>query len=459
MLNFAESGHPIFRATSALGRGELRSKGKGKKSIHFNSSEANIELTLRTVISVNQLSSNGAMADLCKKISKDSDVAGKLAARFMNIKIEQLTEDQKIVQIVLRRWFEDCCKRTILHYICCRTGHSTHKTHLCSTVCSQARNAHHALGSREQPKHDLHFIFVRLKRVFVIWCVAHVSSMVALTCLSPRAHHLPHSHFLVRHKNTQHNRYNKSNSEITQYITRTSKLPQSTSSAVKNHSGVKTCRVAETRARQLPQVMSPKSLRMSQGSKIFWRSISYDVQEKFGEEDCFNDLEDNRSISITWCTKRIWRAKSPSSDHRRSVGIWRERDSWLTGLSNISDVLLPIADAFWRFRGNHWRFRSRRWRVTKDAEFITVCPESFGETRCNGHAGERGKCTNDSSRKRKLEVSLIWRSDQTSHPTEHVVANKIPFRGSRAPTANHQSRRAQRWVVMLGWSQKRTTES
>ena len=55
MLNFAQSGHPIFRATSALKRGALRSKGKGKKSIHFNGSEANIELTLRTVISVNQL--------------------------------------------------------------------------------------------------------------------------------------------------------------------------------------------------------------------------------------------------------------------------------------------------------------------------------------------------------------------------------------------------------------------
>ena len=34
MLNFDESGHPLFRATSALERGELRSKEKGKKSIH-----------------------------------------------------------------------------------------------------------------------------------------------------------------------------------------------------------------------------------------------------------------------------------------------------------------------------------------------------------------------------------------------------------------------------------------
>ena len=30
--------------------------------------------------------------------------------------------------------------------------------------------------------------------------------------------------------------------------------------------------------------------------------------------------------------------------------------------------------------------------------FTTVYPESFGETRCNGHAGERGKCTLHSSR-------------------------------------------------------------
>ena len=29
MLNFAESSHPVFRATSAMERGELRSKEKG----------------------------------------------------------------------------------------------------------------------------------------------------------------------------------------------------------------------------------------------------------------------------------------------------------------------------------------------------------------------------------------------------------------------------------------------
>ena len=64
MLNFAESGHPIFRATSALERGELKSKRTGVKSIHFNGSDDTIEMILPTVISVNQLSVYGAVADL-----------------------------------------------------------------------------------------------------------------------------------------------------------------------------------------------------------------------------------------------------------------------------------------------------------------------------------------------------------------------------------------------------------
>ena len=34
-LTFAESGHPVFRATSPLSRGQLKSKGGGKLSIHF----------------------------------------------------------------------------------------------------------------------------------------------------------------------------------------------------------------------------------------------------------------------------------------------------------------------------------------------------------------------------------------------------------------------------------------
>ena len=70
MANFSGSGHPIFRASSVFERGELRSKAGGKKSIHFNGSHENIELLLRTVISANQLSIYGVIADSCDEVPK-----------------------------------------------------------------------------------------------------------------------------------------------------------------------------------------------------------------------------------------------------------------------------------------------------------------------------------------------------------------------------------------------------
>ena len=51
MLNFAESGHPVFCASSALETGELTSKGTGVKTIHFNGCDETIELIFRTNIS------------------------------------------------------------------------------------------------------------------------------------------------------------------------------------------------------------------------------------------------------------------------------------------------------------------------------------------------------------------------------------------------------------------------
>ena len=49
MTNFSDSGHPIFRASNPFERGEMGSKEHGKKSFHFNGSDENIELLLRTV--------------------------------------------------------------------------------------------------------------------------------------------------------------------------------------------------------------------------------------------------------------------------------------------------------------------------------------------------------------------------------------------------------------------------
>ena len=70
MVNFSESGHPIFRASSGFETGEVRSKERCKKSKQFNGCNENIELLLRTVIYVNQLSVHGALADPCNELSE-----------------------------------------------------------------------------------------------------------------------------------------------------------------------------------------------------------------------------------------------------------------------------------------------------------------------------------------------------------------------------------------------------
>ena len=56
LLEFAESGHPIFRATTPLSTGIPKSKGHGTLSIHFTADHPTIETVLRIIISANQFS-------------------------------------------------------------------------------------------------------------------------------------------------------------------------------------------------------------------------------------------------------------------------------------------------------------------------------------------------------------------------------------------------------------------
>ena len=67
MLTFAQSGHPVFRVTSPLSRGVLKSKGGGKLSIHYCADFATIESVFRTIISENQLSLYGAVAEMSEE--------------------------------------------------------------------------------------------------------------------------------------------------------------------------------------------------------------------------------------------------------------------------------------------------------------------------------------------------------------------------------------------------------
>ena len=69
MIKFREGGHPVFRATSPLSRGTLKSKGGGELSIHFCADGDTIETVFRTIISVNQLSTYGAVSDLFEEYS------------------------------------------------------------------------------------------------------------------------------------------------------------------------------------------------------------------------------------------------------------------------------------------------------------------------------------------------------------------------------------------------------
>ena len=67
LLEFAESGCPIFRATTPLSRGQLKSKGHGKLSIHFAAVQETIETIFRKIVSANQLSLYGAVAEMCEE--------------------------------------------------------------------------------------------------------------------------------------------------------------------------------------------------------------------------------------------------------------------------------------------------------------------------------------------------------------------------------------------------------
>ena len=67
MLTLAQSGHPVFRSTSPLSRGVLKSKGGGKLSIHNCDDPGTMETVLRTIVSVNQLSVYGTVAEMCEE--------------------------------------------------------------------------------------------------------------------------------------------------------------------------------------------------------------------------------------------------------------------------------------------------------------------------------------------------------------------------------------------------------
>ena len=77
MIEFAESGCPIFRATTPLSRGQLKSRGHGKLSIHFAAVQETIVTIFRIIVSANQLSLSGAVAEMCEEYETVHDRSGR----------------------------------------------------------------------------------------------------------------------------------------------------------------------------------------------------------------------------------------------------------------------------------------------------------------------------------------------------------------------------------------------
>ena len=78
LLEFAECGHPTFRATTPLSRGRFKSKGHGKLSMHFPADCPTIDTVFRIMISANQLSIYGAVTATCEEFENHQDGSGNL---------------------------------------------------------------------------------------------------------------------------------------------------------------------------------------------------------------------------------------------------------------------------------------------------------------------------------------------------------------------------------------------
>ena len=103
----------VFRATSPLSRGVLKSKGGGKLSIHYCANQDTITTVFRTITSVNQLSLYGAVAEMCEEYESFHDrrvkpvVGGQSGSSFVPSVIKTnmpLNDDLANEEYLLQRY-------------------------------------------------------------------------------------------------------------------------------------------------------------------------------------------------------------------------------------------------------------------------------------------------------------------------------------------------------------------
>ena len=117
LIEFAESGCPIFRATTPLIRGQLKSKGHGKLSIHFAAVQETIETIFRIIVSANQLSLYGAVAEMCEEYETFHDRSERLDVMGQSIVLSaiktevSLESDDPAYQNFLLQKYEERIER------------------------------------------------------------------------------------------------------------------------------------------------------------------------------------------------------------------------------------------------------------------------------------------------------------------------------------------------------------
>ena len=77
LLEFAESGHPICRATTRLSRDNLKCNGRGKLSVHFAADQVTTDTIYFIILFVNQVSVHKAVAAVCEEFAGHQERTGE----------------------------------------------------------------------------------------------------------------------------------------------------------------------------------------------------------------------------------------------------------------------------------------------------------------------------------------------------------------------------------------------
>ena len=183
-------------------------------------------------------------------------------------------------------------------------------------------------------------------------------------------------------------------------------------------------RVSEPCEQPTPQVMSPNLLRPTSLSPTSLRPRSSWRRREvlWKTSDNYTMYRENWENEIN--KLQLWkrRVDLDTSSHKScSIKRW-EKCHPLRRCPTSSSTMR-------RVHGKHCGLWSRRWKVTNVADFITLCPRSFWETKCNCHSGKRGKCTNVSFIRRsgcyrETGCTVFTKTQRTEKPNVEFCVRK-----------------------------------